>query len=155
VTGVEVNGPCEGGFRHYRLFADLTVKNTSGRSVEFSTARLFTWSRTQGSRARFANASVLENGGFVAGQQVGPGETERYAVVAEATMPCDLAEAKLFAVVRLTGRDDDFTCSAVIISNGGSVPAGAVGGMGLAALFGITLVGAQRRKRARASAASG
>jgi hypothetical protein len=154
VTGAEAIGPCVAGNQTFQVSADIAVTNTAEEDAVFETTDFYVTFNAGAGQQTEENVIVIDNGGFIPGQTISPGNTETYHVVVQVTLPCGVSSANLFARLTLIGRPNQvYQDSDTFISEGNPIPVGAVGGVGLAALLGLGLLLVQRRRHTRAPAA--
>ena len=142
-------GSCSGGNQTYQVNATLTVHNTSSEEDVFATTDFdVKYNLGGGGQQSQPNVTVINAGGFTPGQSVAAGQTETYNVVVQVTLPCGINSANLIAKLTLNGRPNkEFSSTDEFFSGGTQIPAAGVGGLGLAVVLGIGLLGLQLRRR--------
>jgi hypothetical protein len=148
VTGVEKLGSCAAGKQTYRIAATITVTNKTRRAAAISATDFDVRYRTASGRYTQHAVQVVSGGGFASGQSIPVGDTESYAAVVRAAIPCNGVNwARLIAELKVSGRDKWFAGGDAFVSSATSIPAAGIGGVALAFMLGAGLLAMQLRGR--------
>ena len=125
----------------------VTVVNLTSGPLDISAVSpRVTWQDSGDGTSGLVSASITGDGGLQAGDTVDPGATQTYEPFDTSfVIPCKADFADL--AVQITDQFGTGSGDAPILTDGQPLPVAAVGGVGLAALFGISLVWLQRRRR--------
>ena len=153
VRSVGLVGECSssgGGdpLQTWEIALNAVVQNTSEEPVTFASTGYFVkFNNPNGSNQQSHDISVVDPGGFVAGEEVDPGASETYGPVVRASVPCDATAADIFATLNLVGRDKTYVDGASFLDNGTPVPLGPTGALGIALALGAVGLLSQRLGR--------
>jgi hypothetical protein len=151
VMSVALVGPCatDGGsdpMQTWNVELAVVVNNTSEDVVTFERTGYSVEVQSAAGR-QTAAASVVDPGGFTAGEQVGAATTRTFTPTVATTIPCDATAADMFANLKLVDRDKEYVDGAPFLADGTPVPLGPTGAIGIAIVAGAMLLLAQRLGR--------
>jgi len=142
----------------WQVSSEVSVVNrTSGTRNITNVSANVSWTAPDGTSGVLRGVAITGDGGLQSGVQLGPNEDRTFSpFVTQFDIPCKADFGDLAAMVTTTnaaGADAQTNSGdASFLESGTSVPVGALGAVGLAALFGAALIYRQRR-RGRSAAA--
>jgi hypothetical protein len=147
VGSVALVGDCTSGMQTWDVALAVTVSNESEDVVVFERTGYFVKYRTPTAAETSYDVSVIDAGGFVAGEEVAADATRTFTPSVRTTIPCEATAADMFGTLDLVGRDKTFVDGDPFLAGGTPVPLGPTGALGIGAIAGGILLLAQRLGR--------
>lgn len=139
-------GGCSNGVATWRVRPKITVNNESAQDDTvtnvFYTGKYSTVSG--GGQTDTSNTQIVDDGGLEPGVTIAPQTSQTFLPTVDITIACDANNATLFVNYDLVDGHKRFSAGAQFVTNGTSVPAGAIGAVGLAGAVGLGLLARRR-----------